>query len=127
MRRLVTCTHGSLEARVRHADGRSVVVELAGALDLAAVDALGAVLDNLDDCHLISLDLEGVTFLDCAGLGAIMAHHQQLLARSGRLVLVHVPPVAQRILKQTGLQDTLTTVELAPRPQTPHSSGSPDA
>jgi anti-anti-sigma factor len=61
------------------------------------------------------VDLGGVTFLDCTGLGALIGA-RNVAVHSGRQLRVHHPqPFVRRILEVTGLVDVLT-VPTAQRP-----------
>jgi anti-anti-sigma factor len=63
-------------------DGGMVVVALAGELDLATAPELGDALESLDADATV--DLSGVTFMDCAGLAVLLEAHE----REGRRVQV---------------------------------------
>ncbi|SNR55514.1 STAS domain-containing protein [Actinomadura mexicana] len=49
------------------------------------------------------LDLDGVTFCDAAGLGALVAIRNAVRARGGDLVLARPPDMCHQILRRTGL------------------------
>jgi anti-anti-sigma factor len=53
------------------------------------------------------LDLSDVTFLDAAVLGALDAERQGLHAAGGRLTLTGVTPSVARLIRLTGLDETL--------------------
>jgi anti-anti-sigma factor len=86
-------------------------VTIVGEIDLATAPLLRdqlicAMHDQTLD--LLNIDLSGVKFLDCAGIGALI-HVRNTAARSGRRVrLAHTQPIVRRILDVTGLLPFLT-------------------
>jgi len=52
----------------------------------------------------ILLNLAEVTYLDSAGLGALVRSHEAVAKQNGQLKLVHVPTKLQTLLKITKLQ-----------------------
>lgn len=88
----------------RAADGGTVVT-LHGELDLLAVPALSATLDELTavDRPDVVLDLRSVSFVDCSGLGVLCRARSRIRARHGRLRLVTCDSAFRRLLRCTGL------------------------
>ncbi|MFJ9444967.1 STAS domain-containing protein [Kitasatospora sp. NPDC101235] len=87
-------------------------VRVRGEIDLDTAPALRCELERaLAEHHVVVLDLSQVTFMDCAGLGALVQARNQA-DHSGRRLVLHGTgrPVA-RLLKLTGL-----TRRLAPAP-----------
>jgi anti-sigma B factor antagonist len=103
------------EVRVQLMRRHRATLRLSGELDLCSADLFDAVLAH----HIASgrrdirLDMSGVTFVDCAGLGAIVAAHNTLATKDGHLELTGVGPRAARLLEITGL-DAELHVEPAP-------------
>ncbi len=76
-------------------------IDVAGDLDLASVPVFDAAMTKL--CQepygaTVTVDLSRVTFLDCAGLGVLVAHHYALQAAGGRLVIARPSLRAQRLI-----------------------------
>ena len=92
--------------------GRRVWLRVAGQLDLATTPRLTAMLQHHRDQDRVFawLDVSAVTFLDCAGLGALAAAHDRHLAAHGALVLAGAGPSLTRLLWLTGLDEVLFTV-----------------
>ena len=100
------------EVRVQLSRGDRATLKLSGELDLCSVDLLEAVLQN----HIttgrrhIRLDMSGLTFIDCAGLRAVVDAHNALLLERGRLDLIRVGSPTARLLRITEL-DTALNIE----------------
>jgi anti-anti-sigma factor len=76
-------------------------LELVGELDLAGVGDLRACLERpVGD---IVIDCSGLTFVDCAGIGPLVAAHQACEARGMKLVLCRPPACMTRLLQLTEL------------------------
>ncbi|MEU5995110.1 STAS domain-containing protein [Spirillospora sp. NPDC047418] len=93
-------------ARVR---GGTAVVTVAGEIDLRTA---GVLRDRLVELHgrlpgtgprRLVADFTGVLFCDAAGLGALVAAHNQIAADGGEIVLAGVRPAQLRLLRITGL------------------------
>lgn len=84
-------------------------IKVAGELDLGTAAPLWAVLQGhvASGRRFIRLDLCGVTFLDATALTGITRVHRELLRRRGTLVLTGVRPLVARVLRVTGLDETL--------------------
>jgi anti-sigma B factor antagonist len=96
---------GTLDMRVRTDHPRAVVLDVTGEVDAASVEILRQELNDLADAgHAdIVLDLTMVTFLDSAGLGALVAIRRRLQSMDGALVLVCGNDIVLRVFKLTGL------------------------
>jgi anti-anti-sigma factor len=84
----------------------TVTVAVAGEFDLATADALrDGLLDVLDDQNpaVLEVDLAGITFMDCAGLSALVAVRNVAVQTGRRLRIVHPQPIVHRVLAATGL------------------------
>lgn len=102
-------------ARVR---GGTAVVTVAGEIDLRTA---GALRDRLVELHgrlpgtgprRLVADFTAVPFCDAAGLGALVAAHNQIAADGGEIVLAGVRPAQLRLLRITGL-DRLFVIHAA--------------
>ncbi|MFE5187984.1 STAS domain-containing protein [Streptomyces sp. NPDC056628] len=94
-------------------DGPTVVA-LRGEIDLGAATSLTARLDALTSGPSpdLVLDLRGVTFIDCAGLGVLCRARNRVRARAGRLRLVSDSARFRRML---GMLDLGGVFEVASR------------
>lgn len=66
----------------------------------------------------LALDLTGVTFIDCAGLTALLTTRKAVQAQGGWLRLVAVSRCVGRLIKIIGLQDALV---MPPPPRRPRN------
>jgi anti-anti-sigma factor len=84
-------------------------VDVGGELDLESGRCLADVLDCMMRARgsVLDLDLTGVTFIDCAGVGALLASRRVAQLAGGRLRVIAVSPCVRRIMKITGLQQVL--------------------
>jgi anti-anti-sigma factor len=90
-------------------EGRNVVVEVVGELDLNSVGHLDQRLaDLIDDqgCRSIVLDLHGLQFIGSSGLMVLLRAHQLAQSRGSEITLAHVPPMARRVIETCGLLST---------------------
>jgi anti-anti-sigma factor len=86
-------------------DSASVVVEIAGEIDVHTVGELRTILLALADegrVHIFA-DFSGVRFCDAAGLGALVGVNNRLTTGGGSLRLIGVRPAQRRILQITRL------------------------
>lgn len=81
-------------------------VVMGGEVDIAAVDELERALTGLSTGASLSLDMRGVTFLDCPALA--------VLARTAEATLTSMRPSAacMRLLRITGLSERFTLPRL---------------
>ncbi|MFC4053174.1 STAS domain-containing protein [Actinomadura syzygii] len=92
-----------VEVALRHGD--TAVVAVAGEIDLHTADTLRARLVELHGTGMRRLvaDFAAVPFCDAAGLGALVAAHNQVSATGGEIALAGVRPAQLRLLRITGL------------------------
>lgn len=93
------------------------VVSVVGEMDLAVVaEFLERALACLDraDALALDLDLEGVSFIDSSGLGALVRVRKEAADRGKALTLVNVSASTHRLLEITGLQDAFDIVDQEP-------------
>jgi anti-sigma B factor antagonist len=94
----------NLELTVRGASGHAVVT-LRGELDLACTSAVTSQLAGAGDAYgpSIIVDLAGLEFIDCRGLGALIRAAQRVRENGGEMSLVAPPPEPRHLLEMTGL------------------------
>jgi anti-sigma B factor antagonist len=82
-----------------------VSVRVAGEMDVATAPQLVATIRSLSqrDMQHIWLDLAGLTFVDAAGLAALVQARMLVDGRGGRLTLHGVSPLVRRLLTITNL------------------------
>ena len=52
----------------------------------------------------LTLDFEGVTFMDSSAVGLVMGRYKQLCAFGGEMEVINLSPVAYRMMQLSGLQ-----------------------
>jgi anti-anti-sigma factor len=85
------------------------LVAVAGELDVASAPALAETLCRRDPgCELVTLDLRALTFMDIAGLHAVLGARS--LARATGRRLQTLPPCGEvaRVLELTGTRDLVS-------------------
>jgi anti-anti-sigma factor len=104
---------GTLELRTVVADAVCATLLVRGEMDLANADLLTAVLDNQVGLgrRFIRLELSRLSFLDCAGLRAIVHAHNRCLAVRGTLILTGVTPRMALLLRITHLEEALLVAD----------------
>jgi anti-anti-sigma factor len=92
----------------------SATISPVGEIDLDTVGLLSASLSDTiaAGADRVVVDFAHVTYIDSAGLGALVGAHRKLRAAGGALVLHCEHPRAMRLLKITGLTK-LFTIESA--------------
>jgi anti-sigma B factor antagonist len=111
-----------VELRTRIQPGSHVVtVEVGGEIDIESGRCLRNRLCFMMWAHgpWLALDLTGVTFIDCSGLGALLATRRLARVRGGWLHLIAVSGCARRLIEITGLQDPLAMPPAVPAPRSP--------
>ena len=87
-------------------DGGTVVVHIAGDVDVASVlavqQALRSVIEEQGNLF-VRIDLGGMTFVDSTGLGVFIEAVERLRDMGGELTLSPVPPFARRLFDIVGL------------------------
>jgi anti-sigma B factor antagonist len=98
----------NLVATIDH--GHPTVVVISGDLDLASGPTLEGVLalPNLRRDPNLVLDLTGVTFMDCAGLGILIGARKRIARRGGNARLGPSSAAVKRLTALTGTADLLT-------------------
>ena len=101
-----------------------VRVVVAGEIDLATqADLRDGLLSALHDhsSAVVDVDLAGVTFLDCTGIGALLAVHTIALRSVCQLRVSHPQPIVGRVLQVTGVLSVLTAPIESRQPLPPES------
>jgi len=83
----------------------ALILDLTGRFEFQATPQFYAALDRLEGRrgeHLI-LNLEGVTFLDSAALGAIHVAHQKLTTSGGIMSIVNPPPRVYTLMERANI------------------------
>jgi anti-anti-sigma factor len=103
-------------------------VSPSGELDLASATHFSQTLDEaLERSLLVIIDLRAVTFIDSAGLHAIVAADNRAQHNGHRLMLIRGSEHVARLFELVGLTSRLRIVDLTPDPITyPGSRPCPD-
>jgi anti-sigma B factor antagonist len=85
--------------------GDHAMIKVGGELDLVTSPQLQAVLVDLVDrgLHQLTIDLEQVSFLDCAGIGMLVDARGRVQEHGGSLKLVRPRPFVRQVLALTGM------------------------
>ena len=85
--------------------GDRALIQVGGEIDLATGPQLLAVLVELVDrgCYQLIVDLEQVTFLDCAGIRVLVDALRRVQEHGGSLRLVRPTRRVERVLALTGM------------------------
>jgi anti-anti-sigma factor len=90
-------------------------VRVAGELDLATAPQLKQTLRVAElRARRVVLDLRELTFIDCAGINAILEASNHARQADGQLVLVRGPLHVDRLFTLTGTSDALEIIDLDP-------------
>lgn len=112
-------TSAQLHIDTSHPSPATARVAVAGEVDLATTPALRERLlrvlrDQRPD--LLDVDLAGVTFLDCTGIGALVAVRNAALHAGAQLRVSNPQPIVRWVLEVTGLLGVVTAPTIAPAP-----------
>lgn len=78
-------------------------VEVSGDLDVSTAAKLGEALDAaLSQARLVVVDMSRLAFIDCTGIGALVAVHDRARRSQGELVISSVSTQVSRLLDITG-------------------------
>jgi anti-sigma B factor antagonist len=89
--------------------GTPPVVKIGGEIDVLSAPDLREELLRLMRRRgpQLALDLSGVTFMDCAGIGALLATRRRAQLEGGWLRIVRASPPARRTIGLLGLAEAL--------------------
>jgi anti-anti-sigma factor len=111
-----------------HRDDGLVTLAPAGDVDIDAVDALGSAiqeaLQTLDRTAVV-VDLSRVTFLDCAGIGALVVGRNTAVSRGHRYTVINPQRQVCRVLELAGVFTALTGRRPQPARMTGRAARSP--
>lgn len=95
--------------------GDPVVAEINGEIDIASVSWLRETLLLAIQRHrqAICVNLQGVTFLDCSGVSALIASARRARLDGGWMQVIHPSAQARRVIMLLRLQHLLKTREQA--------------
>ncbi|MFI7543472.1 STAS domain-containing protein [Actinoplanes sp. NPDC049599] len=101
-----------LRVEPRWLSERAVRIAVIGEIDLSTAeelfaDLLGVILAGRPQ-H-IEVDLAGVTFLDCRGLGVLVVARRVAARAGGRLRITGPQPLVRRVMEATGLLGILSS------------------
>lgn len=85
--------------------GREVVVSLEGELDLRGGEEFRQVAEEMmreSGCYRLVVNLKKVTFLDSAGIGALLGRLRTVKQRGGEMVLEDPSPRVKALLEAAG-------------------------
>ncbi len=87
--------------------GAPPVVEIFGEIDIQSAPRLREELLRVVRRHgsRLALDLGGVTFLDCAGINALLATRRRTRLEDGWVRVIRASPCARRIISLLGLAE----------------------
>lgn len=97
-----------LTVRVRPGD-QGTVVQVGGDLDFEDGDSFQAILLHVMGAYSprLLLDLAGVSFMDCAGLRALLVTRRRAEMRKGSVRLVAASATVRRVITAIGMSDML--------------------
>ena len=87
--------------------GTALVVRPAGELDLATVEELDSVLENVGPTRILVFDLTELEFLDTSGLRFLLKLQADFAAAGSELKLVRGSKEVERLLTVAGFADRL--------------------
>jgi anti-sigma B factor antagonist len=97
-------------------DGSRTLVVLGGDLDLVSYRTLKNEVDRLviDQRVDLVLDLDGLTFIDSLGLGALVSTRRKVNAFGGSLEIVCTNPTVMQVFNLTHLDRVFTILDTRP-------------
>jgi anti-sigma B factor antagonist len=106
MQQRVTAVSFHAEAQ---AYGAASIISARGELDFAVTATLaGAMRRALDDApQIVVLDLSGLSFIDAAGVRAVLSAHGHARARSAEVTIIPGPDAVHRVFALCGADATL--------------------
>ena len=96
--------------------GQALTIKLEGELDHHSAESIRSRIDReieATGCERLTIDMEGVTFMDSSGLGVILGRYRLLNARGGTLFISGANSSVERILRMSGLYSLIRKIEKA--------------
>lgn len=84
----------------------TLVVRVHGELDMVMADKFRHEVDREMDRRPVRnlvLNLQGVSFIDSSGVGAIIGRYKRIAREGGRVIITEVKPQVKRILEMSGM------------------------
>ena len=111
------CRQGGIMAVtlcVRPGDG-GIIVAISGEVDVCTEAPLQqALLRNIRERGArLTVDVSGVSFMDCAGLRALLTTRRRAELRGGFMRLIAVSRAVRRIIELTGVHEALAVERIA--------------
>ncbi len=105
------------DLRVGIRPGAPPVVEICGEIDIQSAPQLREELLRVMRRHgsQLALDLGGVTFIDCAGVNALLATRRRARLEDGWVRVIRASPRARRTISLLGLQEAFALSVLMSR------------
>lgn len=95
--------------------GTTLVVRVEGELDLNTAGPFREKVDRAlagnPELKNIIFSLEGLTFIDSSGLGAILGRYRKVAELSGKVLACGLRPQVQKVFELSGLYKILTVCE----------------
>jgi anti-anti-sigma factor len=98
------------------------VIHLEGDFDLSERSRLADAFNAAASAAIVVVDFERTTFIDSTVLGCLVTLLAATERRGARLMLVHLPPTIDRLLKITSLKDRF---EIKPQLSAIYGNGTP--
>ncbi|HET6214089.1 MAG TPA: STAS domain-containing protein [Micromonosporaceae bacterium] len=101
-------------AVLRSVDGNGpwVRIRLAGEIDVASTElieqSVASALAQYADASVLEIDLTDVTLVDSTGVGVLVNTHQGLAGKGVRLIVTNPAKIVERVMRVTGVFETLT-------------------
>jgi anti-sigma B factor antagonist len=95
------------------ADDGTVVIDLAGELDIASAPELKKAIDRAtaSGARIVIVDLHGLEFMDSTGISLLVRAHKSALKSEHRFAVIKGAPQVDRLLTLTGLDQQLTLLD----------------
>ena len=85
----------------------TLIVRIQGELDLHTASVFRDEVDNIlsrrKRITKMMLSLNGVTFIDSSGLGALLGRYKKIMQRNGRIVISEMSPGVKKLLELSGV------------------------
>ncbi|MEH1128439.1 STAS domain-containing protein [Micromonospora sp. CPCC 206061] len=112
-------TSAQLHIGISYPSPATARVAVVGEVDLATTPLLRERLLRMlrdERPDLLDVDLTGVTFLDCTGLGVLVAVRSAAVQAGCQMRVSHPQPIVRRVLEVTGLLSVFAVPTIAPAP-----------